>query len=141
MIYKYTKKEWKETEDYLVNATELYKNILGLKHLNFSFVFDDEIEGTGYDDKYTLLTINPNTPYLNATINWGCMAIKYHKAKQLERHLVHELIHCITRPLYDLAGNRIITIENLNETDERIVDHLANIIYRLVDRARANETR
>lgn len=141
MIYKYTKKEWQETEDYLVDATEYYKNILGLKHMNFQFIFDKDIEGEGEDDKYCLLTINPNYPYLNANVNWGSLAIKFHKEKRLERHLIHELIHCITRPLYEIAGNRVITIENLNQTDERIVDHLANVIYRIVERARIAEAK
>jgi len=75
-----------------------------------------------------------NYPYKTMSIWYGDTALKYFQDKkyqELTQGLIHELCHALTFPLFDNAQARYVTEETLKNENERLTDHIANIIIKL----------
>lgn len=107
---------------------EILKTIHNLKQtllitdwtIEVAFMADDLDDGT-------LADIKPDANYKSASLRiypslWSSL--------DYERHLTHELCHCVLAPIADLATERerVIMPEEVKKADESTTSHVAHII-------------
>lgn len=74
--------------------------------------------------------INVLSTYKNATLHiYPHLLSEYRAEKEKMREVIlHELIHCLTQDLYDVASDRYATPPEINTTNEKLVQGLTRIL-------------
>lgn len=75
-------------------------------------------------------------PYLDNEIQYGDSIInEWKKDKQeAEQVALHEFCHIVTDAMYAKAISRYVTTQEIEDERERLTDHMANIIFPLVNK-------
>jgi hypothetical protein len=82
----------------------------------------------------SILEHETNYPYKTSNILFDETALTFFKdgkLEELESAIIHELVHLITDPLHETAQQRYTNERELEELNERAVDHITNIIIKL----------
>lgn len=116
-------------EKWCIARLTKYQRILLLDDHYLEFWYDREM------DDGAMFCHKAMYPYKTTSITYGETAKRMWKAKrkrELELGLIHELCHSITWPLYDVAQQRYTTETMINNECERLTDHFANVIIKLL---------
>ena len=86
------------------------------------------------DNTVSYLSCHINHPYLNVCINYSNKVVEeYKEGKDISEHILHELCHIITEPMYLLCFERFISQNEIEDTRERCTDHISTIVFRIVE--------
>lgn len=120
-----SKQKQKEFEKWCRPKLEKIQKILLLEHFN---LMEFEYDSTS-DSAYCKFSY----PYNNIRIHYcdrDLLDFENKKYKEVMKTLVHEMIHPLTDPLYNLAIQRLITEKQVEAERERLTDHIANIVLK-----------
>lgn len=114
------KDQFQGIENLVLVKTRVWEDRLGIAHwtLEHAFLdsFDNEAEG-GDDFKTTALT-EARWQYLTAKIKWFLPSAVRHSDTELEKILVHELVHVLLAPEQTLVFERAIDeAEGMTDAD------------------------
>jgi hypothetical protein len=99
----------------------------------------DKYKSVLFLEKYHLQLEKDNKEYYATKFNFPYLDIKIiysddgmndwiKDKKDAERRIIHEFCHTITDPFYCVANSRYATKEELNDSRERLTDHIAQIV-------------
>lgn len=73
-------------------------------------------------------------PYNNLTIEYSEKAIKNWKKDKAdaECEIIHEFIHPVTDPLYNLAYRQFKTKDEVEDARENLTDHIAKMVFKFI---------
>ncbi len=117
----------KEYRKWLGKTWVKYSKILFIENVRPTFKYKKDLQ--------PLMECQFRYPYLDNEIRYSdeiSMLWKVNK-KEAEAVLVHEMLHVVTDPFYAKANSRYTSKDELEDERERLVDHLANVVVRLVD--------
>jgi len=114
----------KQFKEYVTKVINDYIPVLLLQRYTF------EIR-KGKLNKKCLFECSLCYPYLNACIFYSESTFKdWEKGIDLTSHIVHEMCHIVTDPLYSKATHRYVTKNEIEEERELLTDHICNIILK-----------
>lgn len=103
-----TDAEYERTKDRIWARVKKWKEILplGLWLIDQDF-FDGPLPGIKDEGEFSpaLGMADPNWEYLHATIKWSVPKIKDATDEELDKYVVHELVHCLIDRLTAFATN------------------------------------
>jgi len=112
-----------------------YQDILLLQDHLVSINLNDRFE---FEEGYTSADFFECTiiyPYKEISIKYGKRVLNFYTEGQLDslkQAILHELIHCLTEPLYSVGVDRYATADWLNSERERLTDHIANVLHKII---------
>lgn len=107
-------------EEYIKNIIDKYATKLGLGHFRFIVKNSD----------CSYLECDTNYPYNDVEIGYSdSFANSVKEGNNVEYHVLHELCHPITEPLYRKAIQRYVSSNEILDERERLTDMISTIIY------------
>lgn len=140
---KKTIKTKKQLEDYLGH---LMHNAMGWLKLDgyilyINFPGDNDFTDVGKEFSFN---IDQHYPYkdIYLSVQQDTIDKAFNKKlnspfwKNLERSIFHEATHILSREISELAERRYTTPTEISNAEEKMVDHLSNVIYEMVEQIR-----
>lgn len=99
---------YKRVEQTITRAATVWQKRLGLGHWEIRHVFIDSFDDDQSNDDYKTTAITETRwQYLQAKIKWFLPSAARHDDAELERVLVHELVHVMLAPEQSLVDTAI----------------------------------
>ena len=132
-----------DVEEYLADLVRNTLNWLELGEYVFSIFLPSDKEFKPLSDDFGY-EIHVKSPYKKFVLYVSQHEVDLCKRKNLrsqvfrniERSVFHECIHILLHDIEELGRKRFTDPDHLHDANERITDHLANIIHGLVEEAR-----
>ena len=119
----------KALEKHILKIVEKYKDSMFLNMYSFNVQYQPE------ETKF--MACKFSYPYLHCSIFYNIDAEKeFKEGKDMVQYVIHEMSHLITDPLYNIAFDRFLVKDTLENERERLTDWIANIVFKL---ARVNK--
>jgi len=118
---------------YLEKLINKYSPLLGVD--SYWIVVDPK--KSIFDDPKVGFQIDILYPYKRAFLYWSERALNKYKEgnfKQLEQAVIHELCHIPVEGLKRIVQERYINKREVKEKTETLVDHFANVFFKLLNK-------
>ena len=119
--------------NYIKTVTKIVEELrwdLFLGHWKINIRFSKEDPPPHHNSERSTAVVNASPTYSNAVITiYPIMEKEYGDNPDMIREIItHELVHCITEEMYDLATNRYSTPPEIQTANEKLVQHITRLI-------------
>ena len=119
-------KKHKEFEKWANKKLQEIQKVLFLEHFDLKPIKPVKQENDGSSSAF-------NFPYQTIQIEYSKALLedwKKNKKDDVLGVLVHEMCHSLTDPLYGTGYSRFISKDEIENTRERLTDHIANVVLK-----------